>query len=160
MHGDFIAARDEAARGRAFDNIFIEKPLWETNMTDKHKRKSGKDVFKTIFGDKKSQEIETLLHNLSPDLVRIGIDFPFGEFYAKDDLLDLKTRELVTISSLVTQATLPQLKLHIEAALNVGCTPVEIEQAIIQLVAYIGMPKVINAMKVFREVLDASENKA
>ncbi len=117
-------------------------------MTD---LKSGKAVFNHIFGDK-AGAIEAMLNDLSPDLGRVGIDFPFGEFYAKDHLLDLKTRELVTISTLVTQGTLPQLKIHIEAALNIGCTPVQIEQTILQLIIYVGMPRVINAMKVFKEV--------
>ena len=36
--------------------------------------------------------------------------------------------------------------------MNMGCV-VEIEQAILQLIAYIGMPKVINAMKVFKETV-------
>lgn len=115
-------------------------------------KKTGKEVFRTIFKDK-ADSIEAMLNELSPELGRIGIDFPFGEFYANDDLLDLKTRELVTISTLVTQGTLPQLKIHMEAALNVGCTPVEIEQTILQLIIYVGMPKVINAMKVFKEVV-------
>jgi len=95
-----------------------------------------------------------MLTDLSPELGRIGIDFPFGEFYAHDDLLDLKSRELITISTLITQGTLPQLKIHLQAALNVGCTPIEIEQAILQLIIYVGMPKVINAMKVFKEVME------
>ena len=120
-------------------------------MTDNSEK--GKAVFKKIFGDK-AETIEAMLNDLSPELGRLGIDFPFGEFYANDDLLDLKTRELVTVSTLVTQGTLPQLKLHIEAALNIGCTPVQIEQTILQLIIYVGMPKVINAMKVFKEVTE------
>ena len=113
---------------------------------------SGKAVFKTLFGEK-ADTIESMLNELSPDFGRVGIDFPFGEFYAKDHLLDLKTRELITLSTLVTQGMLPQLKLHLEAALNVGCTPTQIEQAILQLIIYVGMPKVINAMKVYKEVI-------
>jgi len=116
------------------------------------KKRKGRDVFNYILG-KKAQDIETMLKEFHPDLVRIGIDFPFGEFYAKDDLLDLKTRELVTISTLITQGCLPQLKLHFEAALNVGCSRVEIEQTMLQLIVYIGIPKVINAFGVFKEVL-------
>jgi len=114
--------------------------------------RKGKAVFRSIFGDK-ADGIEAMLGELSPDLAKIAIDFPFGEFYAKDHLLSLKTRELVTISTLVTQGMLPQLKIHIEGALNVGCSPTEIEQTILQLVIYVGMPKVINAMKIFKEVL-------
>ena len=119
-------------------------------------KKTGDEVFSDIFGKERATEIRSMLNDLSPELGKVGIDFPFGEFYVNDDLLDLKTRELVTISTLVTQGTLPQLKIHIEAALNVGCTDVQIEQTILQLIIYVGMPKVINAMKVFKEVLSES----
>jgi 4-carboxymuconolactone decarboxylase len=118
----------------------------------------GQTVFEEIFGQSRANEIRKMLNELSPDLGRVGIDFPFGEFYAKNDLLDLKSRELITLSTLVTQGTLPQLKIHIEAALNVGCTPIQIEQAILQLIIYVGMPKVINAMKAFKEVIANKEN--
>ena len=117
-------------------------------------KKSGKAVFREMFGDQ-AEKIEAMLAELSPQLAEVGIDFPFGEFYANDHWLDLKTRELVTISTLVTQGMLPQLNIHIGAALNVGCTPVQIEQTILQLIVYVGMPKVINAMKVFKEALAA-----
>lgn len=122
-------------------------------MIDMPDKRTSDEVFSDIFGKERATEIRSMLNDLSPELGRVGIDFPFGEFYANDDLLDLKTRELVTISTLVTQGTLPQLKIHIEAALNVGCSPVQIEQVILQLIIYVGMPKVINAMKVFKEVL-------
>ena len=115
-------------------------------------KSKGKEVFKNVFG-KKAEEIEKMLNDLSPELARVGIDFPFGEFYAKDDLLDLRTRELVTISTLVTQGVLPALRIHIFAALNIGCTEVEIEQTILQLIVYVGMPKVIDAMRTFKEAL-------
>lgn len=112
---------------------------------------TGKKIFRNIFGDH-ANDIEAMLHDLSPELARIGIDFPFGEFYVHDDLLDLKSRELITISTLVTQGTLPQLKIHLQAALKVGCSISELEQAILQLIIYVGMPKVINAMKILKEV--------
>lgn len=112
---------------------------------------TGKKVFRKIFGDK-ADNIESMLHDLSPELARLGIDFSFGEFYVHDDLLDLKSRELITISTFVTQGTLPQLKIHLQAALKVGCPISELEQAILQLIIYVSMPKVINAMKILKEV--------
>ena len=42
-------------------------------MTDDNK--TGKAVFKKIFGDK-AETIEGMLDDLSPELARIGIDFP------------------------------------------------------------------------------------
>ena len=91
----------------------------------------AKTVFNKIFGEAKAEEITEFLETLSPRLGKIGITHPFGEFYIHEDRLDLRTRELVTISTLVTQGTLPQLKIHIHGALNVGCTREEIEETIL-----------------------------
>ena len=46
-----------------------------------------------------------------------------------------------------------ELKLHIEAALNVGCTPAEIAEVIFQTFTYGGIPTVNTALKVLRDVL-------
>ena len=100
-----------------------------------------------------------MLSAISPKLNEFAIEFPFGNFYANEHLLDLKTRELITIASLVTQGMLPQLKLHIEGAFNIGCTFDQIEQTILQMSVYVGMPKTINAMKVFKEVTAAQSAK-
>ena len=98
-------------------------------MSNQHK--TGKEVFKNIFGDK-AEEIENMLNDLSPELARIGIDFPFGEFYANDDLLDLKSRELITISTLITQGTLPQLKIHISIKpKNFNCSYIDRTTAVL-----------------------------
>ncbi len=53
---------------------------------------------------------------------------------------------------LATNQTLPQLKAHIGAALNVGLTPVEIKEAVYQCAPYIGFPKTLNAINEVNEV--------
>lgn len=70
--------------------------------------------------------------------------------------LDNRMRELVTITALTTLSTLPQLRAHLQAGLNVGCTPVEIREAIYQCAPFIGFPKTLNAIAVMNEVF--SEN--
>lgn len=64
----------------------------------------------------------------------------------------MKTREMITVVSLSTQQTLPQLKAHINAALNVGVSPVELREAIYQCAPFIGFPKTLNAITVLNEV--------
>ena len=64
----------------------------------------------------------------------------------------LKTRELCTVSALTVLGTIPQLKEHIVAALNVGNSPTEIVEIIMQMSAYCGFPKSINAMMAAKEV--------
>jgi 4-carboxymuconolactone decarboxylase len=77
--------------------------------------------------------------------------FIFGEvFYIGD--LDDTTRELITITALATNQTLPQLKAHTNAALNIGVKPIEIREVVYQLAPFIGYPKVLNALDTINSV--------
>ena len=66
--------------------------------------------------------------------------------------LDNRMRELVTVTVLTTLSALPQLKAHVQASLNAGCTPVEIREAIYQCAPFIGFPKTLNAISAMNEV--------
>lgn len=92
------------------------------------------------------------LKDISPDLARFIIEFPFGDIYSRPGL-SLKQREMVTVTALVTlgNAT-PQLKAHINLALNVGCTREEIIEIILQLAVYAGFPAAMNGMYAAKEV--------
>ena len=70
--------------------------------------------------------------------------------------LDNRMRELVTITALTTLSTLPQLRAHLQAGLNAGCTPVEIREAIYQCAPFIGFPKTLNAIAVMNEVFSGN----
>jgi 4-carboxymuconolactone decarboxylase len=88
-----------------------------------------------------------------PELLTILQSVIFGEvFYIGN--LDDKTRELVTITALTTNQTLPQLTSHTNAALNIGVTPIEIREVIYQCAPFIGFPKVLNAMEVVNKVFE------
>ncbi|OKP92801.1 carboxymuconolactone decarboxylase [Paenibacillus sp. P3E] len=92
------------------------------------------------------------LKDISPDLGRFVIEFAFGDIYPREGL-DLRQRQLVTISSLTTLGGCePQLTVHINAALNVGLSPKEIVEAILHCVPYTGFPRVLNATFVAKEV--------
>ena len=87
-----------------------------------------------------------------PELTQILRNLTYGDIYAIGNLDD-KTREVVTLVVLTTNQTLPQIKAHTHAALNVGASPIEIREALYQVGAFIGFPKVINALEVVDEVL-------
>ncbi len=48
-----------------------------------------------------------------------------------------------------------ELKLHINAALNVDCDPKKLAELFFQIGTYAGMPAVNEALEVYREVLVA-----
>ena len=60
---------------------------------------------------------------------------------------------MITITSLLVQGdTSPQLRVHINGALNVGLTKEEIIETFIQTIPYGGFPRVLNAVNVAKEV--------
>jgi 4-carboxymuconolactone decarboxylase len=92
------------------------------------------------------------LRSIAPDLAKYIIEFPFGDIYRRPGL-DLKTRELVTVAALTALGHChPQLKVHVNGALNVGCEPAEIVEVIIQMAVYAGFPASLNGMFTAKEV--------
>lgn len=86
-----------------------------------------------------------------PEFMDILQKFIFGEVFTLGNL-DYKTRELITCTVLSVMQTLPQLKSHAIAALNVGVTPVCLREAIYQCAPFIGFPKTLNAIEVINNV--------
>ena len=86
-----------------------------------------------------------------PELMAILRHVIFGEVFHIGGLDD-RTRELITVVVLVTNQTLPQLRSHTAAALNVGVSPVEIREAVYQCAPFLGFPKTLNGVAVINEV--------
>ena len=111
----------------------------------------GMEILK-ITNKNKIQEIFKELEDIAPDLGRFVVEFPYSEIYTREGL-DLKTRELATVAALTAIGNAePQLKDHINAALNVENTPEEIVEVIMQMSAYAGFPAAINGIKIAKEV--------
>nr|AYQ73040.1 carboxymuconolactone decarboxylase family protein [Cohnella candidum] len=102
--------------------------------------------YKQLFGEGLPAAYAT-----DPDFQEILSRFIFGEVFYQGNLDD-KQRELITLVVLTVNQTLPQLKAHVQAALNVGLNPVEIKEAVYQCAPYIGFPKTLNAINELNEV--------
>ena len=107
---------------------------------------AAKENYRTLFGG----EALTGQGN-DPEMMDILQKFIFGEVFQTGDL-DIKTREMITCITLTAIQTLPQLKAHIGAALNVGVTPIEVRELIYMCAPFIGFPKTLNALSVANEV--------
>ena len=110
----------------------------------------GKEVLEGIQ-ERPLDEIFGAIDDIAPDMARFVVEFPYSEIYTRPEV-DLKTRELCTVAALTVLGTVPQLKDHIGAALNVGNSPTEIVEIIMQMSAYAGFPKAINGIAAAIEV--------
>lgn len=97
------------------------------------------------------------LEGIAPDFARYLIEFPFGDIYSRPGL-DLKSREIAVVAALTALGNAsPQLKVHIQGALNVGVTRTELIEVIMQMAVYAGFPAALNGLTAAREVFAASE---
>lgn len=112
------------------------------------------------IGLKKLQEVDGAegiavvesLNDIAPDMGKYIVEFAFGDIYNRNGL-SLANRQAVTIAALsAIGGCEKQLRIHINAALNVGLKQEEIIEIIIHCVPYIGFPKALNALSVAKEV--------
>jgi 4-carboxymuconolactone decarboxylase len=89
-----------------------------------------------------------------PALARDLSLFITGKMYAREKLPH-PTRQLVTVAALTVLGRADELKLHIQAGLNVGCPAGDIAETIFQTAVYGGVPAANAALKTLRAVLEA-----
>lgn len=125
---------------------------------DNERYERGKEILMRINPDGAERLVENL-KDIAPDMARFVFEFPYGDVYSRK-ALDLKTREIVTVSALAAlgNAT-PQLKSHIDAALNAGCTRQEITEIMIQMAVYAGFPAALNGIYAAKEVFSERDEK-
>lgn len=113
----------------------------------------GMENLKQIDG-KGGEAVIQSLESISPDLGRYIVEFAFGDIYARRGLSP-QEREMITLASLLTAGGCePQLKVHINGALNVGIAHEKIIEIFLQCIPYTGFPKVLNAVTVAKMVFE------
>lgn len=119
----------------------------QTTTESMNRIETCKDNYRTLFGS------EALTgQGTDPEMMDILQKFIFGEVF-QTGKLTMKQREMITCITLATMQTLPQLKAHAGAALNVGVTPEELREVMYLTAPFIGFPKMLNAVAAVNEVL-------
>ena len=95
----------------------------------------------------------TQLGEFAPEFAHLNDDILFGEVWSRNDLLSLRDRSLVTITSLISQGiTDNSLKYHLQSAKNNGITRTEAAEIITHIAFYAGWPKAWAAFNLAKEV--------
>lgn len=98
-----------------------------------------------------TEEVLAAFADVAPDFARLTIEFPFGDIYSRPGL-DLKQRQIVTMTTLATLGQDRQLKVHIRFARNVGVTDEEIIEVLMQISVYAGWGRALDALRCAKEV--------
>ena len=86
------------------------------------------------------------------DLANDFSKFITGNLYSRT-ILTLPERQMVACAMLAALRATGELKLHVNAALNVGCDPKKLAEIFFQVATYAGMPAVNEALEIYRDVL-------
>lgn len=120
-------------------------------MSDQRVEKTQRTA-SLYFRDVTDEKPYELWRTFDPEMAKALSLFVTGDLYAREKLPH-PTRQLVTVGALTVLNRPEELRLHIQAALNVDCSPMEIAEAIFQTIPYGGVPTVNTALKTLRQVL-------
>jgi 4-carboxymuconolactone decarboxylase len=117
------------------------------------RRARGLRTLEAITGDDGDAVVRGL-RDIAPEFADWILDFSYGDVMARPGL-DWRSRQFATIAALTALGNAqPQLKVHLNGALNVGCKPREIIEVILQMAVYAGFPATINALNIARAVFE------
>jgi 4-carboxymuconolactone decarboxylase len=146
---DFIHATNEILESRG-----VKLPLEGQSATSPETRfEKGLALQKEIVG---SERIDKMYAESPANQVHIQKYLSancFGDYVIRNGL-DIKTRELLTVSMLLSLGGCePQLKGHIQTNLNIGNDKETLLSVVTQLLPYVGYPRTLNAIRCLNEVL-------
>lgn len=116
----------------------------------------GRRALREIDGEGGERVVQALA-GIAPDFATYVLEFPFGDIYSRPGL-SLRDREIATIAALAAMGNAqPQLKVHLQAGLNVGLSRDEITEILMQMAVYAGFPAALNGLFAAKQVFDRQE---
>ena len=115
------------------------------------------DTIRTKLWGEQREKLERSLEQLDPDLAELIFSVAYDTVLARPGL-DLKTRELLAVTALLSVGGEGELKTHMRGALNCGATFDELKEVVLQAAMFLGFPKALMGMRVLREVQKTLEN--
>ncbi len=146
---DFIGAANDVLEARG-----VGLPLeGQSTTTPADRFEKGLAVQRSIFGAGHIDAMREAAPENQKHIQQYLSDNCFGDFLTRGGL-DVKTRELVTFSLLVSLGGCePQVKGHIVGNANLGNDKAVLLAVVTQLLPYIGYPRTLNAIGCLNEVL-------
>ena len=122
------------------------------HMTDEIKLRTQETAKKLFAGGIKMDPPYRIWKEFDRDLANDFSRFITGNLYSRT-ILSLQERQMVACAALAAIRAGDELRLHVNAALNVGCDPKKFAELFFQIGTYAGMPAVNEALEVYRSVL-------
>ncbi len=132
-------------------------------MTDQDRLyQKGLEGMRKLLGEKAAKRFEenaakTWLNPAMKDFTQLTTGHAFDIWQRPG--LDMRSRSMATMSTLMTQGLWDQFRIHVRNALNIGITPDEIIELLLHLSTYAGLPAANSAYLIAHEVFQKEANR-
>jgi 4-carboxymuconolactone decarboxylase len=119
----------------------------------------GMDVRRSVLGASYVEASLERAGEFAEPLQRMVTEVVWGSIWTRPGL-DHRTRSLLNLAMLSAMGQLHELAAHTRGAVRNGCTPSEIREVLLQVMAYCGAPAALAAMRVVQQVLEDLSGEA
>jgi 4-carboxymuconolactone decarboxylase len=117
---------------------------------------SGASVRRRVLGDAYVERTAQVQDPFLAPFFEAGTQLIWGGLWNRPGL-DVKYRSLVVVSVLAAIGRVHELQIHIRGALNIGWTPDELREALLQIAGYAGFPAALDALRVLSDIVNTTE---
>ena len=110
------------------------------------RQKIGRQVMREVLGASYCERRDASTNEFNAPIRRLSEEFAYGSLWTRAGI-DRKTRSMVTLGMLTALNRPHEMALHLEAAVNNGCSVEEIRETLTHTVAYCGFPAAIDALR-------------
>jgi len=132
--------------------LALEPRRRSTVVSIEDQRDKGRGILAEVIGQAYADRRDATTNDFNRPLRRFSETYAFGDIWARPGL-ERKVRSMLCMAMLTALGKPEELKLHVNSAINNGCTVEEIQEVLYQTVAYCGIPAAIEAFKVAEAVL-------
>lgn len=114
---------------------------------------------KAVLGNDYVEKSLAQADEFTRPLQELVTEYCWGAVWTREGL-PRKTRSLLNLAMLTALNRQHELKLHVMGALRNGCSPQEIQEALLQATIYAGVPAGVEAFRTAREALAEHQRAA
>ncbi|KAJ3337886.1 hypothetical protein HDU93_000386 [Gonapodya sp. JEL0774] len=124
----------------------MSNPFTTTTISTPEHVANGLEVRRAVLGDSYVDRALGNMDDFSRPLQEAATGWAWGEIWTRDGL-DRKTRSMLNLAMLSALNRQTEFKVHVRGALNNGVTLKEIQEVLLQVTAYAGMPAGVEAFR-------------
>ena len=122
-------------------------------MSDSSRYDAGINVRSEVLGPEHVERSLAKANDFMRPMQEFVTEYCWGTIWSRPGLAR-RERSLINLGMLTALNRSHELGVHVRGAINNGCTPEEIQEALLQAAAYCGVPAGMEAFRVANRVLE------